>query len=275
MVFFFKLINKCKLYVWVQDLWPENLQAINIIQNKFLLKIISYFSDKMYNLADVNIAQSLSFYKILKKRSSKKIFYLPNFSESFNFKKKIKTKKKSIITIMYAGNIGKAQNLQQLLIAAKYFLKNKKIIFKIFGDGFEYNKLRNLKKNSNLKNVLFFGNVSSKKLYIHYIQSDFLYLSLIKNKYLNYTIPAKLQTYMSFSKPIIASATGEVKKIIKISRCGFCANPGDVNSLIKIFLKVLNLSAINKKKLSLNSKNFYIKNFENKKIRNKLKKILN
>ena len=39
----------------------------------------------------------------------------------------------------------------------------------------------------------------------------------LDSKYLNYTIPAKLQTYFSFGKPIIASASGETKRIIKES----------------------------------------------------------
>ena len=272
--FFFKLLNRCKLYIWVQDLWPENLKAMNIIKSKFFLKLVLYFSNTMYNLADINIAQSKSFQKILRKRTSKEVFYLPNLSESFNFSFKKKSKKKSKLVIMYAGNIGKAQNLQTFLRAAKYFINNKKLTFKIFGDGFEYEKLKYIKKKEKISNVTLYGNISLKKLYKYYIQSDFLYLSLIQNKYLNSTIPAKMQTYMSLSKPIIASASGEVKKIINESKCGFCVQPENVSLLIKTFKMALKLNSYQKKKLSLNSRNYYMKNFNNEMITNNLKKIL-
>ena len=66
--YIFKILKKIKLVIWVQDLWPENLQALNIIKNKFILKIIYYLTSYTYNLSDILVAQSKSFKKILKKR---------------------------------------------------------------------------------------------------------------------------------------------------------------------------------------------------------------
>ena len=83
-----------------------------------------------------------------------------------------------------------------------------------------------------------------------------------------------MQTYMSLSKPIIASASGEVKKIINESKCGFCVQPENVSLLIKTFKMALKLNSYQKKKLSLNSRNYYMKNFNNEMITNNLKKIL-
>ena len=61
--------------------------------------------------------------------------------------------------------------------------------------------------------------------------ADALFLSLSKNKHLNYTIPAKLQTYLSLGKPIIASSNGEIKKIIRESKSGLCSASEDVKKL--------------------------------------------
>ena len=79
-----KLFKNAKLVTWVQDLWPENLIALNIIKNKFFINIIGHLTSLTYNLSDILIAQSFSFKKLLKKRSKRKIYYLPNFAENFN-----------------------------------------------------------------------------------------------------------------------------------------------------------------------------------------------
>ncbi|MDB9983403.1 glycosyltransferase family 4 protein [Candidatus Pelagibacter sp.] len=270
----FKLSKKIKLATWVQDLWPENLQALKIINNKFVLNIISFFTTFTYNLNDVLIAQSISFQKILKRRTSKRVFFVPNYAE--DFEKKIKKKKNTKrFIIIYAGNIGKAQKLITLLKAAKKLTKNKRLFIKIFGDGVELNYLKEYQIKNNVTNVKFYGKVSKNQIYTEYQNAHALYLSLAKNKFLNYTIPAKLQTYFSIKKVIIASGGGEMQKIINSAKVGYCSKPEDVNSLYKNIKKILLCKKAKLKNFESSSKSFFNKNFANEIINNKLNDIIN
>ena len=106
------------MVVWVQDLWPENLIALNIIKNKLLINLINLFTNRIYKFSDILIAQSKSFKKILKKRSNKNVIYIPNYAEIFS-KKILKKNKGKKFVIVYGGNIGKAQNLLTLLKSAQ------------------------------------------------------------------------------------------------------------------------------------------------------------
>jgi len=270
----FKFTKKIRLITWVQDLWPENLEALKIINNKFILRVISFFTTLNYNLNDILIAQSQSFQKILKRRTSKKVFFVPNFAEDFETKQ-IKKNKSNKFIIIYAGNIGKAQKLITLIKAAKKLNKNKRLFIKIFGDGVELKELKEYQIKNNITNVKFYGKVSKNKIYTEYQNANALYLSLAKNKFLNYTIPAKLQTYFSIKKAIIASGEGEMEKIINKAKVGYCSKPEDVNSLYKNIKKIL---SCDKRKLKIfedSSKIFFNKNFTNKIICNKLNKIIN
>ena len=83
-----KIIVKGKLVTWVQDLWPENLEALNIIRKKFLLNLIRKSTITLYNLNDALIGQSQSYVKVLKKRTIKKVYYVPNYSEIFKSRNK-------------------------------------------------------------------------------------------------------------------------------------------------------------------------------------------
>ena len=105
--------------------------------------------------------------------------------------------------------------------------------------------------------------------------ADALYLSLSKNKYLNYTIPAKLQTYLSLGKPIIASSNGEIKKIIRESKSGLCSASEDVKKLAININKMThsNKSIINK--YTNNSKKYYYENYRSELLNFKFSKIFN
>ena len=265
-------MQKTKLVTWVQDLWPENLVALKIIKNKFFLNIINYLTLGIYKSSDILVAQSKSFKRILNARTKKKVYFIPNYAEIFtklNQKKKINKK----FTITYAGNIGKAQKLLTLLKSAKK-LNNNNVTIKIFGDGIEFMKLKKYKEDNNIDNVNFLGKVSKNRIVKEYENSDALFLSLNKDKFLNYTIPAKLQTYFSIGKPIIASASGETKKIISDSKAGFCSPPENDHLLYKNILKLLKLKKKNLKILERNSKKYFLKNFKNEIITNLFKKIL-
>jgi len=271
--FIIKFFRKIKLITWVQDLWPENLIALNIIKNKILINLINYFTNQIYRFNDILIAQSKSFQNILIKRSNKKVFYIPNYAEIFNkkvFKKKINKK----FTIVYGGNIGKAQKLLTILKSAKKLKETDMVDIKIFGDGIEFTKLKIFKKENNIKHVNFYGKVSKDKILKEYKNSDALFLSLAKDKFLNYTIPAKLQTYFSIGKPIIASAGGEAKKIILSSGSGYCSPPENEFLLHKNIIKLINLNKKTIKKLGKNSEKYYKQNFSNKIITKMFKKIL-
>ena len=271
--YFVKLIKKIKLIVWVQDLWPENLIALNIIKNKILINLINFFTNRIYKFSDILIAQSKSFKKILKIRSNKNVIYIPNYAEIFS-EKVIKKRKDKKFVIVYGGNIGRAQNLLTLLKSVKKIKDKDNIAIKIFGDGIELTKLKKYKKENNIKNIYFYGKVSKERIFKEYINADALFLSLANDEFLNYTIPAKLQSYFSIGKPIIASVSGEAKKIILSSKAGFCSPPENEILLYKNIIMLKNLNKKKLKKLSLNSKKYFNQNFSNNIITKKFKKIL-
>ena len=97
---------KCKIYLWVLDLWPESIKVFGF-NSKILFFFMRKLSDFVYSRVDVLLAQSNSIKLILKKRYSKKTLYFPNWSEEIKstkvnhkFEKKVKVridKKKKLI----------------------------------------------------------------------------------------------------------------------------------------------------------------------------------
>ena len=90
---------------------------------------------------------------------------------------------------------------------------------------------------------------------------------------INMLIPAKVQSYMLASKPIIGAINGEVKEVIKDAKCGLCCNSLDYESFAKIILEASKSKKINE--WSKNAYNYYLDNFEKEKCIDELENILN
>ena len=134
--------------IYVQDLWPENIEAVAHIKNKHILSAVNKMVDRIYRDCDHILATSPSFKAHLEKRKSvydtegkSKVHYWPQYAEDFY--KPLKDTERPAdfpsdenIKIAFTGNVGYAQGLQILPKVAKILKdKNYKVDFVIIGDG--------------------------------------------------------------------------------------------------------------------------------------------
>jgi len=267
---FISKLNKSKTIIWVLDLWPEILKELKIIKSSFIIKIIKKIVKYIYLKSDVILAQSNSFRKIIQKElpqnQKHKVFLFPSWADNIKVMPKKNFSKKKFLSILYVGNIGQAQNLENLIFATQLIKPYIKFKWTIIGDGRKKDNFVSLVKNYSLQkffNILPFQNY--KYLSKHFNSCDCCYLSLQNGKILNSTIPAKLQTYMSLGKPILASITGEGKSIIEKANCGLVSSPNNHIHLAKNITDLAKMSKAKLKKLGINSKFFYDNNFTQKK----------
>ena len=269
-VIFFSKIYNIPSVLWVQDLWPDVLKDLKIVNNKFLISAINFFVNLIYKNFDHIIVQSHSYKKIIKKNISKKeikVFFNP---ENSNFKKIKRHNKKNFFVITYAGNLGKAQSIE-CLINAIIKIKNERFIVNIFGNGSEKKKLLYLIKKYKLENKVFcFNPISFSSLKGYLDKSDAFILFLKKGSALSNTLPAKIQTYLSFGKPIIVSADGEAKNFVKKNKIGFYSNAENSNELSKQILNCLRIKSNKQKEIYNNSKYIFFKHIE---LNNRTKKL--
>jgi glycosyltransferase involved in cell wall biosynthesis len=256
----FGKINKIPTVLWVQDLWPDVLEDLKILNFKFILNTIKKFTNLIYIYSDFIFVQSKSFKKSIRKEINKNIYLLYNPELKSNIKYKNIIRKKKIL--IFAGNLGKAQNLE-IIIKASLNFKKQNLLIKIYGSGSEREKINNLiKKNNVSKIVKILKPVSPKRLKNIIAKSDGLFITLGKGKALSKTLPAKLQTYMSIGKPIISSADGELFNYVKNNKIGFATKSNDVKGLISSIKKINNLDYIEKKNIYIRSKKIFDLNFE-------------
>lgn len=271
--------KKIPCYIYVQDLWPENVEIITGIKNKKIIGVIGKMVDYIYRGCTRIFATSKSFVKAIHDRGVPldKIEYWPQYAEDFYIPlERIsipEIPKDDAFNITFAGNIGTAQGLNILPKAAKIIKikSEKKIRFNIVGDGRYKNELVNIVSDMKLNDMFnFIPKQPATRIPEFLAASDAAFLSLTDSPLFAMTIPAKLQSYMACGSPIIASATGETEKIIKESNSGLCARPGDEEELANNIIKLSRMSIEELKQLGHNARMYYDKHFSKNKLLDKM-----
>ena len=226
-------------YLYVQDLWPENVITVTGISNPTIIKPIDKMVDYIYKNTDEIFATSPSFVEAICNRKVKvpheKVHYWPQYAEEFYRP----LERKSIeeipdddsFKIIFTGNIGTAQGLQILPQAAE-LLKNEKVKFVIVGDGRYLEEFRREIKQRGVQNqFIMISRQPAERIPELLAACDAAFLSFQNNELWAKTIPAKLQSYMACGMPIIAAAQGETERVVTEADCGICCAIGDANRL--------------------------------------------
>lgn len=90
------------------------------------------------------------------------------------------------------------------------------------------------------------------------------FVSFTDNALFAKTIPAKLQSYMACGIPVLASATGETKRIVEEAYCGMACRLGDSDALAAGILRFMEMSEEEISRMGQNALN-YSKTFFGKK----------
>ncbi len=258
---FYSLMNKSVHILWVLDLWPETLIDLGILKNKFKIRFFRIFVNWIYRRSDIILAQSKSFVENIKNSIpyKKNIYYFPSWGESNLFSNDIEPsdeiKPSDKFTILFAGNIGEAQDFKSVVKAVKLLSSKKINNFRIILLG-EGSKKKWLINEIKILGIESYFEIKQKypleKMPSFFYHADALLVSLLNRNGFNMTIPGKIPFYMSSGKPIIGMINGEGSKIIKEAKAGLVCQASDFLELSNLILK---MSSLDNKTLSEMGKN--------------------
>ncbi len=270
--------TKKPLFLYVLDLWPDQMKVWHVGEKNPIFKIVLKYCKKAYGSGDIVGITSKPFENYLIEKcevDKNKIVYIPQHSNRMNISKS--TEKKKQVDLIFAGNIGKQQNLECLLYAVSKIKTDKEYMVHIYGDGTSFEELNKLKTKLGIDNkVKFYGRVEKTELDKIYSKMDALLLTLCSSDKIGFvanTVPAKLQNYMSTGKPILASIDGGAYDIIKESNCGLCVHANDVDGFANIIKEFIENPA-KYTNCGKNGLDYFNKNFEKAIVIDKLESVL-
>jgi glycosyltransferase involved in cell wall biosynthesis len=260
-------IQKIPLHFWVLDLWPESLTSAGGIKNKMVLSVFEKVVKYIYNNSDKILISSKGFKEsiLAKGNYADKLVYFPNWAEDSILKGNADYPIPELpkgFKIIFAGNIGMAQDVMSIVKGALILKDQLDIHFIFVGDGRSKPQLEQFVDENNLnQTVHFLGRFPLDAMKTFFSRADVLLVSLKDELIFNLTVPAKLQAYMCTKTSILGMLNGEGAAIINDAKCGFSVKAADSEALAEQILSMYQMSEEERNSLGENGFKYYEENF--------------
>lgn len=243
-----KKIKKIQYTILVHDVFPENLVAIGKIKkNSFLFKITKVIFDWAYSLSSTCIVIGRDMKEIIeaKTRNKPRVVLITNWADEKEVYPNDKVNTKIInehalsdkFVFQFAGNLGHAQGLDNILEAIK-LITNNKLHFIFIGTGAKSDTIKSFIQNNPLSNVTLVGFQHRNE------QNDFLNACDVSIVTLNQGmfglgVPSKSYNIMASGKPIIivADKNSEISICVEEFGIGWVVEPNNPIALKEIFMR--------------------------------------
>ncbi len=208
--------SNAKLYLILRDIFPQNAVDLGMLKKTGLIHY--YFrhkEKKLYAKSDAIGCMSQGNIDFVKNHnpelSTEKLHMLPNWGDimpaaSEMEVKQIRTKEgfDGKIVIIFGGNIGLPQKLENIVDLAIACNNEKNIVFLIMGSGNERQNLENLVKQKKVRNLIIKDGLPQNE-YMKWVQMADIGLISLSEKFTIPNIPSKALSYYNTKTPILAS----------------------------------------------------------------------
>jgi len=264
-------LKRAPVFVWVLDLWPETLRAVNVIHNPKLLGLVGKAVSWIYNRTDYLLLQSHGFFDNVRQYCTRpidaeRLVYFPSWAEDdFSAKtvapSELVERDDSTFTVVFAGNVGEAQDFPAILDAAEALRGKVAIRWVIVGDGRMSGWLEEQVRSRALDNVMLLGRHPLEAMPPLFAQADALLVSLRTNDVFEKTIPGKVQAYLASGRPVLGMINGEAARVIQASGAGFACESGNGTALAQITEQLASLSSLERQKMGESGRRYYEQEF--------------
>lgn len=249
----------------VQDLWPDTLRATGMICNHRLLRLVERTCSWTYQRVDHISVLSAGFRDLLVKRGvpTKKVSVIHNWADEPEEDVEYEVVAdplgpKGPFRVLFAGNMGKAQGLDNVLDAAALALAaHRDIEFCLLGSGLDLDRLKARAGAENLTNVRFLPRVPLSRVGAYLDAADCLLVHLKADPLFKITIPSKTPAYLRAGRPIIMAVPGDAADLVCAAEAGLAISSDDPKALVDAVVAMAALPETERARLGHNAQDYY------------------
>ncbi|TFD63143.1 glycosyltransferase WbuB [Cryobacterium suzukii] len=254
----------------VQDLWPESITESSMVPGKALRRAIDAilvpWLEFTYRSAAATVAIAPTMGRLLCARgvSAERLHTVYNWTNGDELLGVRRPEASPVspdlapgLTVTYAGNVGRLQDLANVIRAAHQVEDLRGFRLVIVGTGVAKKELLRLAASLGTTSVEFRDRVDPSEMSAVYAESDFQMVSLKSLEIFRGTIPSKLQTSLAHGVPVIAAVGGDVTELVKDHGLGLTAAPGDVDSIAGAFRAAYSMSFRDRRDMGSRAQRFY------------------
>tara|TARA_R110002012_G_scaffold60400_5_gene158169 strand:- start:11855 stop:13048 length:1194 start_codon:yes stop_codon:yes gene_type:complete len=238
-----KAKTKAKTYLILRDIFPQNAIDLKMMKEDGLLH--RYFRKqelKLYQLADTIGCMSKANVTYVQEHNPtldrSKLHLLPNWEkipapvskdgiQEVSAKLGISDKFMAI----FGGNLGKPQQLENIVRLAQSCKDIDDIFFLILGSGTESERVRQMIAKENLSNIKLVDRVP-KKEYVQILAAADVGLISLHEEFTIPNFPSKVLTYFGLKKPVLASLdlSTDFGQMLEETKSGLWSQAGDIEA---------------------------------------------
>ena len=228
-----------RLVMLVHDVFPEGLLLKFHIKGFFAKTLMNKFNHA-YAKADTLISLGRDMCELLARKTEGKteIVQIENWADTESIHP-LERQPEDKIVLQYAGNIGSAQGIQEIIEYVKE-AGNPKIRFDIWGTGTMEETLKRCVKEEGLQDAVLFKGPYFRSQQEHVLNAcDLALVSLNKNMY-GRGVPSKTYNILGAGKPVlyIGPAKTEIGLMVEEEGVGFSFTNGEKDKIVRL-LKTL------------------------------------
>jgi len=275
-------IKNAPVMFWALDLWPETLAAIGVVRSPRVLGWVGHLVRYIYNRCTLVLGQSRGFLGSIARYcdDKAKIRYFPSWAEDVFMDDSVKPAPEvpewtDGFTVVFAGNIGEAQDMPAVLDAAERLKDNASIRWVIVGDGRKSDWLQAEVARRGLdKQVLLPGRFPVERMPSFYAHADALLVSLKRDPVFSMTIPGKVQSYLMAGIPLLGMLDGEGAAVIRDAQAGLTCEAGDGAGLAQAVLALATMPTAERQQMGLNGREYAQREFGRSQLMDRLDALL-
>lgn len=243
-------LKSAKVIYNVQEIYPDLMIVEGGLKSGLIISFLEWMERFVYNKSDAVTTIDEIFYNTLVSRfkDKSKLHIIPNFVDTDKYKpidkSKLELNKEMFpdtesIKVMYAGNIGIAQDWDPLVALADE-LKNDAVEFFVIGEGAEKEKLLQEKESKQLDklHILPYQPRDLMPSLLAYSDIQFIFMSPDTE---GHGFPSKVYTIMACAKPLIVISGNNTPIInfLKDKDCAFLLTERNMQSNVAKMTDVL------------------------------------
>jgi glycosyltransferase involved in cell wall biosynthesis len=266
-----KRLKRAPLLFWVQDLWPESLEATGAVRARWMLRAVARLVRFIYRGCDRILVQSRAFVGPIRAFGipEERIAYFPNSAEPFYRPLELepdapeRARLPAGFRVMYAGNVGAAQDFGTILAAAERLRAERELHWIVLGDGRALPWVRSEIERRGLgASVHLLGRHPVETMPRWFALADAMLVTLRPDPVFALTVPTRVQSYLACARPIVAALEGEGARVVREAGAGLVVPPGDPAALAEAVLALRRMPEAERRAMGERGRRYFEEHFE-------------
>lgn len=259
-----RLFRRVPFVCDIQDLWPDTLAATGMVGSPRILAAVGWWTSFALRRATRIVVLSAGFKRRLAERGiATPIRVVPNWAppDIVAGAQDVPARPAppdGVFTILFAGNMGKAQALDTVIEAARILReRSARIRFVMVGGGVEVALLKERAGDLLHDTMVFHPARHPSQMADLFATADALLVHLRDDPLFDITIPSKTQAYLAIGRPILLGVRGDAAMMVEEAGAGLVFPPQDASALANVAQRLAAMPDAERAAMGAAGRHFY------------------